>query len=78
MARIILSIEDDEGKVISVERLQYELNLDDGRFSTLEGEVDRFKQRASHEITALLTATLQETFLEKKSTSGGDSMGGTK
>jgi hypothetical protein len=66
MARIILTIEDDNGQVVSKEHFQYDLNLEDGRFSTLEGEVDRFKKQASREVTAFMLAQLQKQFLEKK------------
>lgn len=78
MARITLTIEDDNGQVISTEQFRYDLNLQDGRFSTLEGEVDRFKKQASHEVTAFMLAQLQKEFLEKKTTPDGGSTAQTK
>jgi hypothetical protein len=78
MARITLTIEDDNGQVISAEQFRYDLDLHDGRFSTLEGEVDRFKKQASQEITAFMLAMLQKEFLEKKNTKAGGSTVRTK
>lgn len=61
-----MTIEDDLGQVIHTEQLHFDLNLSDGRFSTLEGEVDRFKKKASKEVTAVLLAQAQKEFIEKK------------
>ena len=71
MARIKIIIEDDAGNIINSKELNYDLNLQDGKFHTLEGEVDKFKKSSSKEITALLLEQIQnERRLKKKPKAG--------
>jgi len=71
MARIKIIIEDDEGNQLNSQELQYDLNLADGKFHTLEGEVDKFKKSSSKEITAMLLEQLQKTSTSKKNRKAG-------
>lgn len=70
MARIKIILEDDQGNVINSKELNYDLNLQDGKFHTLEGEIDKFKKSSSKEITALLLTQMQKELKSQKKNEG--------
>jgi hypothetical protein len=66
MARIKIIIEDDFGNVLTQEQFAYDIDLSDGRFSTLEQSVEEFKKRSSKEVSKVLLSYQQDQFIEKK------------
>ncbi len=66
MARIKIIIEDDNGQKINEEDIVYQLKISDGKFHTLEGEVDAFKKVAVAKITASLLEHEQNKLTQKK------------
>ena len=71
MARIKIILEDDNGNVINKQELNYDLDLEDGKFSSLEDEVDKFKKASSKEVTSLLLNQMQKELSTKKKLKGG-------
>jgi len=67
MAKIRIIISDDNDKIISEkEILEYNLNIPNGLFTEIEGEVDEFKKRSSNEITQFLLEHFQQKFIREK------------
>lgn len=67
MAKIRIIISDDNDKIINEREIfHYNLNIPNGLFSEIEGEVDDFKKRSSKEITQFLLEHFQQEFTREK------------
>jgi len=69
MSKIKIIICDDNDNIINEKEIfQYNLNIPNGLFSEIEGEVDEFKKRSSKEITQFLLEHFQKEFIREKKT----------
>jgi hypothetical protein len=67
MAKIEITIKDDDGNVINEQELfHYHLDLKRERFTDIEDAVEEFKRLSSKEITSFILAHIQDKFVRKK------------
>jgi len=79
MARIKITIQDDNGTVINeISEREYELDVGQGRVAEIEGAVDEFKKRALAEIEKAFLVAAQARFVEEQKKEGSFSVMGPR